>query len=320
MTDQSSVNKKRPTVAVSVVIYNKINQVFLMRSPAWNNLLVMPGGGIDWKESAEQAGKREVFEETGLKVKNLRFVRIVEMLNDPNYQRKVDGEPKHIVALDYVADLDGEDQVAKLDGQEAIDYLWLTVDEVLKRDDIEPATRETVKIFHDGHFGKEKKNIFNRDCKKCPDTKKECEEYKTGWQRALADYKNLQTETEKRRGEWVKMSEAQILEEFIPVYDNFKKAFAVSGSLPLPAGEIKRGWEQWAQGIEYIKKQFGDILKNHGVEEIKTIGEKFDPNLHESVGAEEVEGKEHGEILKEITGGYMAHGKVLWAARVIISK
>lgn len=155
-----------------------------------------------------------------------------------------------------------------------------------------------------------KKSFFNKKCQNCDELKKECDEYKSGWQRALADYKNLQAEVEKRRGEWAKMSEAQILEEFIPVYDNFKKAFATDG----------KNADSWAQGIEYIKKQFADILKNHGVEEIKTVGEKFDPNLHESVGDEKVEGKEHGEILKEISGGYMVGGKVLKVARVIVSK
>ncbi|OGH88194.1 MAG: nucleotide exchange factor GrpE [Candidatus Magasanikbacteria bacterium RIFOXYC2_FULL_42_28] len=165
-----------------------------------------------------------------------------------------------------------------------------------------------------------KKSFFHKKCQNCEGLEKERDEYKFGWQRALADYKNLQTETEKRRGEWVRMSEAQILEEFIPVYDNFKKAFAVSGSLPLPEGEIKRGWESWAQGIEYIKKQFGDVLSAHGVEEIKTVGEKFDPTKHEAVGDEEIEDKEHGEILREVDGGYIIGGKVLKVARVIITK
>lgn len=302
--------KKYPKVAVGVAIFNKDGQVFLIRSPAWNNLLVMPGGHIEWGESAQDAVAREVMEEVGLKITNLRFVRPVEILNDVNYNKKdADGEPRHIVALDYAADIENGEQIVTLDGLEAVDSMWLSIDDILKRDDIEPLSKETI-LLASGSSHKDKKSIFSRECKKCPDTKKECEEYKSGWQRALADYKNLQTETDKRRGEWAKMSEAQILEEFIPVYDNFKKAFAVEGKTA----------DSWAQGIEYIKKQFADILSAHGVEEIKTVGEKFDPTKHEAVGDEEVEDKEHGEILKEISGGYMAHGKVLRAARVIISK
>ena len=55
----------------------------------------------------------------------------------------------------------------------------------------------------------------------------------------MADYDNLKKETEARRAEWAKYSEQQILEEFIPVYDNMKKALAVS--LPLPEGEQAEG-------------------------------------------------------------------------------
>ena len=126
------------------------------------------------------------------------------------------------------------------------------------------------------------------------------EEHLNNWRRALADYDNLKKETEARRAEWAKYSEQQILEEFIPVYDNMKKALAVS--LPLPEGEQaegQRGWESWKEGVGHIMKQFADVLKQHGVEEIKTVGEKFDPNLYEAVGHEELEGKTEGEIIRE---------------------
>lgn len=94
-----------------------------------------------------------------------------------------------------------------------------------------------------------------------------CEEYKSGWQRAQADYQNLQRETQEKRSEWAVLSEIQILEDFIPVYDNFKKAFSVDHD----------DSDTWGQGIGFIMKQFGDVLKSHGIEEIKVVGEKFSP-------------------------------------------
>lgn len=163
-----------------------------------------------------------------------------------------------------------------------------------------------------------KKGMFNRPCKECEKMKIECEEYKTNWQRALADYHNLQKETTARRAEWAQMSEQQILEEFIPVYEHLATAF--SASLPLLEGETKRGWEQWMDGIKHIKKQFSDILKSHGVEEIKTVGEKFNPELHEAVGHEPFEGAGEDEIIKEISGGFTMGGRVIKAARVIVAK
>jgi molecular chaperone GrpE len=142
-----------------------------------------------------------------------------------------------------------------------------------------------------------------------------CEEYKLGWQRALADYQNLQKETSARRSEWAQMSKLQILEDFIPVYDNFKKAFASKK----PDGWSKEQ-ENWAMGIQFIMKQFGDVLKNHQIEEIKTVGEQFDPSRHEAVGEEIADGKKAGEIVREMDGGYVLGGKVVKVAKVIIAK
>ncbi|KKU11761.1 MAG: Protein GrpE [Parcubacteria group bacterium GW2011_GWC2_45_7] len=78
------------------------------------------------------------------------------------------------------------------------------------------------------------------------DLEKQCAEYKLGWQRAVADYQNLQKEIASRRAELVSMSEQQILEEFIPVYDNFKKAFSLK-----PASEGKQT-QSWINGIGFI--------------------------------------------------------------------
>lgn len=150
-------------------------------------------------------------------------------------------------------------------------------------------------------------------CENCDKCKAAAEEYKSGWQRALADYKNLQKESADMRSVWAKASEQYILEEFVPVYENFKKAFSHRENL-----NEENGWKQWAEGIGHIKKQFGDILKTYQVEEIKTVGEKFDPRFHEAVGEED--GEESGVILKEIEGGYKRGDKVIRPARVIISK
>ena len=164
-----------------------------------------------------------------------------------------------------------------------------------------------------------KKNLDQKDLKeqrkdkeKIKDSCPECEEYKNGWLRAQADYKNLQKEISEQRGEWARLSEQQILQEFIPIYDNFKKAFFMD------RGEDAK-WENWAKGIEYIMKQFSKVLEDHDVVEIKTSGQKFDPNLHEAVGEEDSDDNE-GTILREVDAGYKMGGKVLKVAKVIVAK
>lgn len=142
---------------------------------------------------------------------------------------------------------------------------------------------------------------------------KNCGEYKMGWQRAQADYQNLVRETAKQKGEWMQMIKGNILEDFIPVYDNFKKAFAHEATDP-------KQFENWKKGIEYIMKQFGDIIKQNGVEEIKTVGEMFDARVHEIVGEEESENAKEHEIIREVESGYKSAEKVLKVAKVIVAK
>src|SRR3989344_9630807 len=67
-------------------------------------------------------------------------------------------------------------------------------------------------------------------CENCESLKTEKEEHKINWQRALADYRNLQKETAAMRSQWAQMSEEHILQNFIPVYENFKKAFYIDSA------------------------------------------------------------------------------------------
>lgn len=169
-----------------------------------------------------------------------------------------------------------------------------------------------------------KHSLFKHRCKKCEKLEQEGIEYKAGWQRAQADYQNLKKEIENMRGEWARYSEQQILEEFIPVYDNFRKAFkdteyADSYAEDADNADIVKKFENWRKGIEMIMKQFEKVLRDHGVEEIKTVGEVFNPELHEAIAEEDSDQSEH-VILKEVEAGYMMRGKVMKVAKVIVAK
>lgn len=135
-----------------------------------------------------------------------------------------------------------------------------------------------------------------------------------GWQRATADYHNLQKEVERQKADWAVWSKRQIIEDFLPVYTNFKTAFGHK-----PAEETDKSWSNWATGIGFIMKQFGDILKSHGVEEIKTVGEVLDTTRHEAVGEEISDAPEH-TIVREVETGYVMGGKVVKVAKVIVAK
>jgi len=144
-------------------------------------------------------------------------------------------------------------------------------------------------------------------------TKKKMEEYLDGWKRAKADYINFKKESEKRQSEIVQFANATLILELLPIYDNFKLAWQ-----HIPEDKKENG--DWLKGIEQIKKQFGDMLKKLGIEEIKTVGEKFNPELHESVAKEKVEGIKADIITEEIKSGYKLYDRVLEHAKVKVAE
>lgn len=169
----------------------------------------------------------------------------------------------------------------------------------------------------------EKKELTIEDIKKqLEECQKLKDEYLAGWQRARADLLNYKKTEMERIGEFVKYADVGLILKILPILDNFELA-----EKKLPE-ELKEN--ENVKGILQIKAQLQDFLKNQGVEEIKCLGEKFDPNFMEV--AEEVEvkdkpasaeasaGKESGIVIEEIQKGYKLHGKVLRPARVKVVK
>jgi molecular chaperone GrpE len=136
------------------------------------------------------------------------------------------------------------------------------------------------------------------------------EEYLNGWKRAQADYQNLKKEVEKEKENWIKFANTGLIQEIIPIYDHLKLAME-----HIPEEQKKL---DWVVGMGHIKNQFKKFLEDNGVEEIKTVGEKFNPELHEAVHAENKEAAEEEIIKKEISGGYRMNGRVIRVAKVVV--
>jgi len=152
--------------------------------------------------------------------------------------------------------------------------------------------------------------MSNKDIKKLQEeleaAKKLAEEHLNGWKRAKADYLNREKEIEKDKIVWIKFANLELILNLLPILDSFEQS---AKNLP---ENLKN--DEWAKGILKIKEQFENFLKAQGVEKIKTLGEKFNPELHEAV---EKKG-DKGEIIEEIQAGYTMHGKVIRPAKVII--
>lgn len=140
--------------------------------------------------------------------------------------------------------------------------------------------------------------------------KKKAEEYLAKWQRAQADFINLKRRSEQERGEIFKIANIEFVNSILPVLDDLERALEHTDSTDSPTVD-----ESWVEGIRLIERKLRASLESQGVREIKALGEKFDPNLHEATM--HGEGPE-GMVTKEIQKGYTLHDRVIRPAVVVV--
>ena len=136
----------------------------------------------------------------------------------------------------------------------------------------------------------------------------ELEEMTDRYKRILAEFENHKKRSQKERNNLYNMVLADIIESILPILDNLENAVKV---------ETKD--EEFKKGIELVLKQFQDTLKAKGVEEIKTVGETFDPELHEAVSSIQDETKGEKEIVQEYRKGYRIGTKVIRHSMVVVA-
>ena len=129
------------------------------------------------------------------------------------------------------------------------------------------------------------------------------------WKRILADYQNLEKRMKQEIVDSVNIKVDKLIMDFLNVYENFvraKEAYVNDGI------NVK--------GLESIIKNMESILSEYEVNPIDAVGKIFDPNLHEAVSTVNDQRLEDNTITKEIAKGYISHGRVVRASKVIVSK
>jgi len=187
-------------------------------------------------------------------------------------------------------------------------------------DDEDIKTEDTEALFEDVTFvdstedgdalpTKDVVKKLREDLKK---VRTEKEEYLTGWQRAKADYVNLQKEMDQVRSHTALSTKERMVENLLPAIDSFDMAFA-----------NKEAWSKvdpnWRTGVEYIYQQLMTSLSDSGIEKIDKKDVPFSPSLHESIESvfTSDESKDH-TIERIIQAGYKIGERIIRPARVTV--
>lgn len=164
-----------------------------------------------------------------------------------------------------------------------------------EQEQLEPSKKELEELRQQlNHLQKEKDELFGK------------------LQRVSADYINFQKRVPKQISDTTAYQKEMIIKSLLPALDNFERT--------LQNAHGSKNTEAIIKGVRIIYDQMLDILKSHGVEPIKALGEKFDPALHESMLQKAESEKQDNLVLEEFHKGYKLNGRVIRPSRVIVNK
>jgi molecular chaperone GrpE len=158
-------------------------------------------------------------------------------------------------------------------------------------------------------LGKDVVKKIREELKVC---RREKEEYLTGWQRAKADYVNLQKELDSSRTNISILAREKMTEKLLPALDSFEMAIG-----------NKEHWEKidkdWQDGITSIYQQLLSGLFNSGIEKIGESDVVFDPNIHQSISLIETKDESKNHMVEKVLQiGYKIGDRVIRPAKVTI--
>ncbi len=140
-------------------------------------------------------------------------------------------------------------------------------------------------------------------------SRRDAGEYLTDLQRVAAEFENYRKRVSRDRADIVERAAQRVVVGLLPVLDSFDSAFTHEPQTPTE--------EKLVDGIRSTYHQLLDVLKKEGLEVVPSLGEPFDPEVHEAVSAP-TEGEGSLVVAQELRRGYRLNGRVIRPALVIV--
>ena len=140
----------------------------------------------------------------------------------------------------------------------------------------------------------------------------EAQRMKDNWIRTTADFDNFRKRSRKEIEDARKAGREELLRELLPVFDNLERG--------IQSAQRAQDVKALAEGLVMVHKQFDTTLARSGITKVATVGQSFDPTLHEAI--QQVETEEHppGTIVSEVQAGYLNGERLIRAALVVVAK
>jgi molecular chaperone GrpE len=127
-------------------------------------------------------------------------------------------------------------------------------------------------------------------------------------QRTQADFENFRKRAAREQQMAERRGVAKVVKELLPALDNLERALAATA-----------GDDQLAEGIRLVQAELNAAMARVGIENFSPKGEQFDPNVHEAMATQPVDGTESGTVVEVYQAGYRFDGDVIRPAKVIVA-
>ncbi len=129
--------------------------------------------------------------------------------------------------------------------------------------------------------------------------------------RAMAEMDNLRKRTAREKADTIKYGKEEIIKDILPFLDSMDRALEHADTSDA---------RTFIDGIRLMQDQLLCCLQKHGVERIESMGEDFDPNLHEALMMLDSADHRDNQIVSEMEKGYLLNGRLIRPSRVCVCK
>ncbi len=145
----------------------------------------------------------------------------------------------------------------------------------------------------------------------------EANQFKEKWMRTAADFDNYRKRSRREVSDAEKKGRDNLLKDLLPVFDNLERATAHAGGSETDETQNVKGL---VDGIELVMRQFRDSLSRVGIERVESVGQPFDPSVHEAIQHLETTDFAPGSIAAEVQPGYKEGDRLVRPALVVVAK